>query len=144
MTDWERALLVCTLEAIFNEDDYFTCHKCLSSFSNQPEGDDKEKLLTKMRKLKGCWGTIRQSYRVDKFEVSTCPGNYSTHQVHEFFSWYLKYEQFGILPYPGSLYDQPAKIMEIFDIIGSIKFKKLKERKDRQEMENKRNRLKGK
>jgi hypothetical protein len=144
LSDYERVLLYCTLESIFNEDDFYTCHKCLKSYANESDEGKREAMVTKMRKLKGCWGTIRGGYKIEEYEIGTCIGNYSTHQVHDFFGWYLKYEQFGILPYAGSLYDQPAKIMEIFDLIGNFKYKKMKEREEKQRLKDQTNRLRGK
>ena len=36
------------------------------------------------------------------------------------YSMYSKYDKFGVLPFPGSHSEQPAKIIEIFDILGAI------------------------
>lgn len=142
MSEYERLHIHATLEAIFNEDDMYSCHKCLQSFANQADDTKREKALEKMRKLKGCWGTIRGAYRVDKYDIETCVGNYVHYQVHELFGWYLKYEQFGILPFEGSLYDQPAKIIEIFDIMSNAKYKKMKEKQEAQKLKDKqKNRL---
>jgi hypothetical protein len=142
VSEFERLLIHSTLEAIFNEDDMYSCHKCLQSFASTQDEEKREAALNKMRKLKGCWGAIRGAYRVDKYDIYTCVGNYAHYQVHEIFGWYQKYEQFGILPYAGSLYDQPAKIMEIFDIMGNIKYKKMKAKQEADKIKAKhRNRL---
>lgn len=33
-----------------------------------------------------------------------------------------KYNRFGVLPYPGSMADQPAKILEIFDLLAQLQY----------------------
>lgn len=48
---------------------------------------------------------------------------------------YLNYER-GILPYPGSLSEQPAKIMDIFSVLGALKFESEEKMRKKVEKEN--------
>ena len=41
-------------------------------------------------------------------------------QFNYIYSLYAKYDQFGVLPFPGSHSEQPAKIIEIFDVISAV------------------------
>jgi hypothetical protein len=41
-------------------------------------------------------------------------------QFNYIYTMYSKYEKYGVLPFPGSLSEQPAKIIEIFGVINAI------------------------
>ncbi|TXH09497.1 MAG: hypothetical protein E6R04_07980 [Spirochaetes bacterium] len=50
----------------------------------------------------------------------TCIGNFFSQTALNWLELHNKYEQ-GVLPYPGSLLDQPNKMIEIFRVIAAHK-----------------------
>lgn len=51
--------------------------------------------------------------KIDSIGYKTCPGNLASPTV---ISWLGHHESFrrGVLPFPGSLLDQPNKVIELF------------------------------
>lgn len=47
-------------------------------------------------------------------------------QFDYLYTLFDKYDQFGVLPYPGSHSEQPAIIMEIFTILNGLKIEEQK------------------
>lgn len=106
-----------TLAAIDN--DQFQCAKCLIA---RPEPQN-----TKMRELKGCFESrsspvlLLNEKPLVKFY--SCPGNYFDYAVVKYLEMQNQYE-LGVLPFPGSMSEQPYKIIELFDIIKRYKDEK--------------------
>ena len=46
--------------------------------------------------------------------------NLSFPEFNYIYGLYNKYDKFGVLPFEGCHSDQPAKIMEIFDILSAV------------------------
>lgn len=64
-----------------------------------------------------------------------CPANFQSTLV---LSWMMAHAAFrnqGVLPYPGSLMEQPNKIMEIFGIMDTVKAERDQENAQRQRLE---------
>lgn len=59
-----------------------------------------------------------------------CPGNFYTLALPHLLTLYRQYES-GVLPYPGSLMEQPNKILEVFDVIEHHKRAKMEEEAER-------------
>lgn len=61
-----------------------------------------------------------------EYEVTTCLGNLWNPAV---FQWMEAYSQFkqGILPFAGALQDQPAKVMDIFQLLGALEAERAEE-----------------
>ncbi len=99
------------------ENENFNCKKCLSKYKGRADG---EEMLAKVRKVKGCEEVKSESIHKigDVLRFSTCPGNFVRPQVSALLSAYAQFKQ-GVMPYAGGLMDQPAKIIELFDVIDS-------------------------
>jgi len=88
-------------------------------------------MLERSRRSKGCWGTSEVIHRLltpggSVIEFKTCVGNAVR---DEWYHWVTLHRQFknGVLPYGGSLVDQPAKALEIFSVIDTFEMQKMKE-----------------
>jgi hypothetical protein len=66
-------------------------------------------------------------------EYSTCVGNFVSESALFWIEAEARYNQ-GILPYPGSLSEQPAKVLEIFGCIAAHKQDKLEKQRKAQEL----------
>jgi hypothetical protein len=111
------------------DNDRFQCSKCLKKYEGRADG---KKLLRKYRKLQGCFGrTRRDGYRFDGYIYSTCPGNVFDYSSLFIIELYREYQK-GIMPYPGALVEQPAKIMEAFQVIDGYNSLKLAEEQKKQ------------
>ena len=91
------------------------------------ERPDKPDILKKKKRLKNCHGDGDITYKVDNFESKRCIGNFVSRQFFEYIEMFLAYEK-GVLPFPGSLSEQPCKIIEIFGIIRQMRAEKLEEK----------------
>jgi hypothetical protein len=135
LSEFEYVEIVATIESHFN--DAFSCHKCCSKYSNQKDKEKTEKKSIAFRKGKGCFGPVNNGFLVgiDKesksVKFSGCPGNYTSLSVNYFIDLNSKYE-LGVLPYKGTLGDQPAKIIEVFQAISDKTYQKRKEKMERE------------
>lgn len=101
VTVYESAVIRATLHAV--DDVRFLCSKCKPT----------------TRESKGCTSiskNVRHELEPD-LKFRTCPGNFFSHQTLNFLEMHHQFES-GVLPYRGSLGEQPNKIIEIFRVIG--------------------------
>lgn len=79
-------------------------------------------MLEKERQVKNCYGKPGPSiHNIDnELFFSKCIGNYYDNVVAGYLSANEIYQK-GVMPFSGSLFDQPAKIIEVFSVIESIK-----------------------
>lgn len=107
------------------ENDAFQCSKCLDRFPGRPE------MLEKVRIQQGCIDP--KSYVVHKIDDEIfyyrCPGNFFSRSVTSIMELWNSFQN-GVLPFEGSLVDQPAKIMEIFGVLDRIKHDRMKKAQD--------------
>lgn len=89
-------------------------------------------MLEKERQAKAC-KEVRPSpfLKVGKISYSTCIGNFYNASVIHLLTAFAAYEN-GVMPYSGSLMDQPNKVIEVFEMIANIKQDKLKQREQAQ------------
>lgn len=102
----EYAFLLAAVEVAL-EPKKFACSRCASNY--------KEKHKEKKRRPKGCYDLTTKVYRIENILYKSCIGNYNSNIsfLSESFS---KYEK-GMLPFKGTLAEQPNKIIEIYNII---------------------------
>lgn len=92
-------------------------------------------MLRKKQFGKGCFDIGIQSFKLGNLDFKVCPGNYHDSYVNYIWQLFTQYEN-NLLPYEGTLGSQPAKVIEIFDIIQGLihdyenKLKKMKRLKD--------------
>ena len=103
----EYVFLLAALEARL-EPKKFNCFKCAASYKTE-----KNKKIK--RKSKGCYDYSTKVYRVENILYKTCIGNYNT-SIDFYLEAFSMYEK-GVLPFKGTLANQPNKLIEIFNII---------------------------
>lgn len=106
----EYVLLLASLESKL--DKKFHCGTCMTQYGSS----DRLVLKTeKKRKSKGCFDIISKSYRIDNIRYNTCIGNFAV-PIDFFIEAFSLYEK-GVLPFKGSIGEQPNKIMEVFQLV---------------------------
>jgi len=81
------------------------------------------------RQSKGCYEIGVKAYRIENFKYTNCIGNHTVPVdfITEAFTMYEK----GFLPFPGTLGEQPAKIIEIFELIYRRRAEHVKKNSDK-------------
>lgn len=97
----------------------FYCNDCLSKYDSRR---DKDQMLERERQIKNCYGNPGPSIHNINNEIffSKCIGNYFDHGIANLISLNEHFQK-GVMPFRGALLDQPAKIIEAFSVIESIK-----------------------
>lgn len=112
----EWAQVRTTLFALDNRE--YQCAQCLHKHRGRP---DEEAMLAASQESKAC-RTIRPTPFLNdaKREIffSTCPGNFFFPEVIHWIDAYRRFEA-GHLPFEGGYMDQPAKLIELFQVIGA-------------------------
>ena len=111
LTLGEYALLLASIEAKL-EPKKFHCGSCITQYGTN------ERLLAKTdrkRKSKGCFDFVSKPHRLENIRYKSCIGNFAI-PIDFFIEAFSLYEK-GVLPFKGTISNQPNKIMEIFQII---------------------------
>ena len=86
------------------------------------------------RDQKGCFGKVKMTKTgtLEKHHVvfASCPGNYRHGSVTQWLDLWRGFKE-GHLPFRGGLLDQPAKIMEAFQILDSLQAEKMLAEKEK-------------
>lgn len=99
-------------------------------------------MIMKMRKIKGCFDEYPAvKYKVENVNYKTCIGNFFDKTVVDLYEAFNNYER-GVMPFSGSYMDQPAKIVEVFGVIGGMKNIKIQQMQE-QEMKKHDSKMKG-
>ncbi|NOS67246.1 MAG: hypothetical protein HOO67_02680 [Candidatus Peribacteraceae bacterium] len=103
----------------------YNCHDCLKQYGKRK---DAETMLQKTRESKACFDFAAEFiHNIDgQIYFKKCIGNYFNGVWVRFVEMERQYEK-GVLPYPGSLSEQPAKILEIFRIIAAYRQEQIAE-----------------
>jgi hypothetical protein len=142
LTNQDYIAIRSTLHALDNRD--FYCDDCLSKYEGRRDADEMSK---RARELKGC-ETVKNSVihtvssltGKESILFRTCIGNFFDHSVIPLLEMEKQYQK-GVLPYPGSLSEQPYKIIEAFRVIEHYRYEKLeRDRKAREQKEKRRGR----
>jgi hypothetical protein len=70
------------------------------------------------KKYRGCKGNPVQPFMWEGKPLDRCPIKKIPAEVSEYIRYYSYYKK-GILPFRGGLSEQPAKLLDIFDVIES-------------------------
>ena len=94
------------------------------------------------RRNKGCFGKMPVAAHIlDGIYFSTCPGNFFSQAALYFIELFQRF-QTGILPFGGTLTDQPSKLIEIFRTIeGHKAMREAEARSDHEQKVNAANRI---
>ncbi len=93
-------------------------------------------MLYKKQLGKGCFSNDIKTYIFDDLKFLTCPGNYYDSYTNYLWQLFTHYQN-NLLPYKGTLGEQPAKIIQIFEIIQGVvseyedRLEKIKKIKDK-------------
>lgn len=116
-----------------SENPKYNCQKCLTNKKGRIDFEEKNR---EYRARKGCFGAAFKpnEIKTDQFTLTTlgCFGNFTDNYVGYLYSMFNMWEK-GILPYKGCLLDQPAKIVECFDLIVSLREERIKQIKKEKE-----------
>lgn len=107
----EYAFIVASTEAAFNKN--YDCRACLKLYKD-PE------MVKKAQDLKSCRDPGEFRFQISNVQFRKCPGNYNLPQITNLLSLFFNYEKFGLLPDPGSIWDQNFKSMQILAIMEEI------------------------
>lgn len=113
----EYVELKATLHSL--DDKRYDCGACLSTYKGRT---DEEQMTGILKKQKGCSEAYNEPIHAieEVIKFKNCIGNYVSSSS---FHWIEMHSHFsrGILPFPGSLSDQPSKAIEVFNVIDSHK-----------------------
>lgn len=115
VSDAEFALIGANHKILFERE--FQCEICLGRRTT-PEG------LEASRINKGCYGQNRVLYNIGRVDLKSCIGNYYKPWAMTWFKLYRAFKN-GIMPFPGSLTEQPARALEIFDAFEHFEHERL-------------------
>ncbi len=99
-------------------DDRWNCNKCMQLKHHE-----------KQKKVMGCYLTAKTNYHVEGFEINKCLGNFTSREIYSYFEMHKMYE-LGVMPFGGDMIDQPAKLIDLFNMIGQLRNEKRKEQQD--------------
>ena len=92
-----------------------------------------------LRKSKACEETKETALHAIGTDIGfkTCIGNYYSQWLFPWIEAYQMYQK-GVLPFPGSMSEQPNKVIELFRVIDSHQSEKTEKRLKKMEMANRR------
>jgi len=70
------------------------------------------------KQFRGCYGKPKQPYLIDGKPADRCVAKLLLPEIKEYILYYGYYKR-GLLPFRGSVSEQPVKLLEIFDILES-------------------------
>lgn len=130
---WQEILEISgSLNASHNEE--YNCNKCLAKFEGRT---DEELMIKRNKERKNCETPANSRLHEIRLSegrsihLSRCPGNYTLENFSYYMDLYNAYQR-GILPFEGSLSDQPNKVMEIFRLIQTFIDAKMKQEAEEQ------------
>lgn len=128
-----------TLLAIDNRE--FQCAPCLQKYAGRV---DAEKMTAASREVKGCVKprsrpvhVVQNEEKTEVISYSLCPGNFWSQDALSMIQMHGHFRR-GFLPFPGSVADQPAKVMEVFSVIDLYMQEKAEVERKRQQQKNER------
>lgn len=107
LTELETLQISASVASIF--DKKWNCYSCMT-----------HKHFEKYKKVKGCVSTPKTNYKIEGFELNKCLGNFATREIYSYIEMHKLYEQ-GIMPFAGPMVEQPAKLIDMFNMISQLK-----------------------
>lgn len=130
MGSLDYVYLKATLHALDNRQELY-CRDCMQKYRGR---SDEKQMTDANRARKHCeTESERRVVQVADIQFFTCPGNFWSSAAIGFLEMQIAYEH-GVLPFPGSLADQPAKVMDILRVIQAHKHEKMIEDQKRESM----------
>lgn len=122
-----------TLYALDNR--HFICGECLNTYRGRL---DEEPMIERLRQSKACRDVRPTPIHTINREInfSTCIGNFFSSQIAQWYEPYRQYQN-GILPFPGSMSEQPNKVIELFRLFGAHEAEKTEQQIKKNNLVNK-------
>lgn len=117
LSEYETLQVTASIWSIF--DDKWNCYTCVNS-----------KVHERLKTVKGCISTPRTNYKVEGFKLNKCLGNFASKEIYAYFDMFKLYDK-GIMPLGGAMIDQPAKLIDLFNMIDQLRAEKIKELQDK-------------
>lgn len=147
VSNHEKAVIGANYHYLLDSDTY-NCEYKWSAYQDRTNYD-WDKVVEFFKETKGCFGgsgevksfrklhsdnsSTDKSVIINGIRYKSCLCNLKNSSTMYFIDLYDKYQKFGLLPFSGTITEQPAKIMEIFNVLESVKieytYKKQKENK---------------
>jgi len=98
----------------------YQCGSKVAVYYANKRQKNPENLEARFRKQQGC-GVITNTImcEIDGIGYKSCLCTFKTSHYSFYWTTYKSFKQ-GVLPYPGSLSEQPAKIMEILSLMAHL------------------------
>ena len=81
---------------------------------------DCHKCTEQVKEFRGCYGKPKQPFIFDGKELDRCPLKLLTPETYFYISMHNYFEK-GFLPYSGTILQQPAKMLDAFNVIDKHK-----------------------
>ena len=115
LTSIDYVRIVSTVEGFFEKK--FNCVECRKRYDRHP---DPEKMWESWKARMSCYDIKEKpKFQLDQIRYYTCPGNFFSFSVASLMEGYHNYK-LGVMPYKGSFFEQPAKIIEVYKMIEAI------------------------
>jgi len=114
LSEYEYVKIMASVEASYEAG--FNCTKCVASLKKR-----KANAYAK-QKAKGCFDfeskkfILGDPFKEKAVKFEGCVGNYTSLSVNYFADLFFNSEK-GVLPFKGTLGEQPAKIIEVFQVL---------------------------
>lgn len=79
------------------------------------------------KKFRGCFGNPVQPYLIDGKPADRCVVKLLPVEMKDYIRYYEYYKK-GLLPFRGGISEQPAKLLDIFDILEAAEMEIMKNR----------------
>jgi len=115
-------MLASTFDLIFRK--RFDCDAQRERLYDRFQGEQLDVRLAAFNQAKGCGGSITKQplVRYAPFELRTCPCNFHNKAtLLELWGGFSAFDSHGILPFPGAYMQQPAKLLEAYTLLKSLK-----------------------
>lgn len=123
--------LVTTFEIIYDENRHYDCNHCLTNLIKKTKNIQKARSC-KEAKSDPVTFIKKKDYRIDYF---SCVGNFYSNEAAYAIQLFQEYKD-GKMPEKGGLFDQPAKLVDIFGFLYSLESKWQKEIAQRQKLKS--------
>lgn len=130
----EYVKAISTFEAMHSSKPIMECRRCYSTYSK------REKIHNKVKEVQNCETDNGQrvafiEYGEIQFNYTRCVGNFYSYPVESFVNSLDFYEK-GVMTYPGSLSEQPAKFVELMQLLHNLRQRKEIERQKEVQRKN--------
>ena len=112
--------IITTFEILSDKSQTYNCYNCVNKLAK------KAKNIFNARHCKDLYEKETNFIDAKDYRISfnTCVGNFNSPAVSEMIVIMQNFKE-GVMPYPGGLMDQPAKLVEILNLLYSLESKQV-------------------